>query len=83
MDVKGPSSETAYDEQQNMIETDLHSGTYDAIVIAPLQADLVKTLISGQDIPIINLDTRIDALRLSPLLASTRRPQRSSAQKLP
>lgn len=61
VDVKGPSSETAYDEQQNMIETDLHSGTYDAIVIAPLQADLVKTLISGQDIPIINLDTRIDA----------------------
>lgn len=42
-----------------MIETDLYSGTYDVIVIAPLQVDLVKTLISDQDIPIINLDTRI------------------------
>ena len=48
VEVKGATSETAYDEQQNMIETDLNSGAYDAFVIAPLQADLVKTLISGK-----------------------------------
>lgn len=61
VEVKGASSETAYDEQQNMIETDLNSGAYDAFVIAPLQADLVKTLIAGQEAPIIAVDTDIDA----------------------
>ena len=61
VEVKGASSETAYDEQQNMIETDLNSGAYDAFVIAPLQADLVKTLIAGQSAPIIAVDTDIDA----------------------
>lgn len=61
VEVKGASSETAYDEQQNMIETDLSSGAYDAFVIAPLQADLVKTLIAGQEAPIIAVDTDIDA----------------------
>ncbi len=61
VEVKGATSETAYDEQQNMIETDLNSGAYDAFVIAPLQADLVKTLIAGQTAPIIAVDTNIDA----------------------
>lgn len=61
VEVKGASSETAYDEQQNMIETDLSSGAYDAFVIAPLQADLVKTLIAGKEDPIIAVDTDIDA----------------------
>ncbi len=42
VEVKGATSETAYDEQQNMIETDLNSGAYDAFVIAPLQADLLR-----------------------------------------
>lgn len=59
--VKGASSETAYDEQQNMIETDLNSGAYDAFVIAPLQAETVVTLISGKEAPIIAVDTDIDA----------------------
>ena len=59
--VKGASSETAYDEQQNMIETDLNSGAYDAFVIAPLQADIVTTLIAGKEAPIIAVDTDIDA----------------------
>ena len=44
-----------------MIETDLNSGAYDAFVIAPLQADLVKTLIAGKTDPIIAVDTNIDA----------------------
>ena len=61
VEVKGATSETAYDEQQNMIETDLNSGAYDALVIAPLQADLVKTLVAGTETPIIAVDTKIDA----------------------
>ena len=61
VEVKGATSETAYDEQQNMIETDLNSGAYDGFVIAPLQADLVKTLIAGQTAPIVAVDTNIDA----------------------
>ncbi len=61
IDVKGPTSETAFDEQQNMIETDLNSGAYDAFIISPLQADMVSTLIAGQEKPVIALDTDIDA----------------------
>ncbi|MCR4907603.1 MAG: substrate-binding domain-containing protein [Lachnospiraceae bacterium] len=61
VEVKGATSETAYDEQQNMIETDLNSGAYDGFVIAPLQADLVSTLIAGQTKPIVAVDTKIEA----------------------
>lgn len=61
VDVKGASSETAYDEQQNIIETDLNAGNYDGYVIAPLQADLVKTLIAGHTKPILAVDTKIEA----------------------
>lgn len=61
VEVKGATSETAYDEQQNMIETDLNSGAYDGYVIAPLQADLVKNLVAGQSKPIVAVDTNIDA----------------------
>ena len=60
VDVKGPTSETAFDEQQNMIETDLNSD-YDAFIISPLQADTVATLIKGQTKPVIALDTDVDA----------------------
>ncbi|MDO4174050.1 MAG: sugar ABC transporter substrate-binding protein [Eubacteriales bacterium] len=61
VEVKGPTSETSYDEQQNMIETDLNSGAYDALIIAPLQGDQVATLISGTELPILAVDTDIDA----------------------
>ena len=61
VDVKGPPSETSYDEQMNMIQTDLGSGAYDGYIIAPLQADTVKTLIAGTDKPIMALDSKIDA----------------------
>ena len=61
VDVKGPPSETSYDEQMNMIQTDLGAGAYDGYIIAPLQADTVKTLIAGTDKPIMALDSRIDA----------------------
>ena len=49
VEVKGPSSETAFDEMQNMIETDLSSGTYDGIVISPLQSDTAAQLLSLGD----------------------------------
>ena len=61
VEVKGATSETAYDEQQNMIETDLNSGAYDAIVIAPLQADLAATMVSGTDLPIFAVETDFEA----------------------
>ena len=61
IEEKGPTSETAYDEQQNMIETDLNSGAYDALVIAPLQGDQIATLIKGTEMPILAVDTNIDA----------------------
>ena len=61
VDVKGPSSETAFDEMQNMIETDLSSGTYDGIVISPLQSDTATQLVRGTKLPIVAVDTVFDA----------------------
>jgi ribose transport system substrate-binding protein len=60
VDVKGAPSETSYDEQLNIIQTDLASD-YDGYVIAPLQADLVANLIKGETRPILAVDTNIDA----------------------
>ena len=51
----------AYDEQQNMIETDLHANKYDAMIIAPLQGDMASTLVSGTDMPIFAIDTDFNA----------------------
>lgn len=59
--IKGPASETSYDEQMNMIETDLNNTDIDAYVIMPCQSDMVATVISGQTKPIIALDTNITA----------------------
>ncbi len=59
--VKGATSETAYDEQQNMIETDMNNSDIDGYVIAPLQADMVANMISGQKKPIVAVDTAIEA----------------------
>ena len=59
--VKGATSETAYDEQLNMIETDMNNADIDGYVIAPLQADMVSNMISGQTKPIVAVDTDIDA----------------------
>lgn len=60
VEVKGAPSETSYQEQLNMIQTDL-SGDYDGYVIAPLQADMVANLIKGQTKPIVACDTKIEA----------------------
>ena len=59
VEVVGATSETAYDEQLNIIETTLSSGKSDAVVIAPLQAETVATQIASADIPIIAVDTDI------------------------
>lgn len=61
VEVKGATSETAYDEQQNIIETDMNNADIDGYVIAPLQADMVANMISGQTKPIVAVDTDIDA----------------------
>lgn len=59
--VKGASSETAYEEQLNMIDTELNNASNDGFVIAPLQADMVANMIAGQTKPIAAVDTDIDA----------------------
>lgn len=59
--VQGPPSETSYDEQQNMIETTLTTGIYDGMVISAVQADTAKKLVAGSDIPIVSVNTRLDA----------------------
>ena len=59
VEVVGAASETAYDEQMNMITTALGSNSYDALVIAPLQADMVATQIASTSLPIIAVDTKI------------------------
>lgn len=59
--VVGAASETAYDEQLQIIETDMGSGEYDAFVIAPLQSDMVGTKIANTDKPVIAVDTKIES----------------------
>ena len=61
VEVKGPSSETAFDEMQNMIETDLSSGSYDGVIISPLQSDTAAQLVSGTKLPIVAIDTNFTA----------------------
>ncbi len=58
--VVGPTSETAYDEQQNMIETALSSGAYDGLVISALQTDTAANIIKDADIPIVSVNTNLD-----------------------
>lgn len=57
--IKGPTSETAFDEQMSMVETDLSNAEFDAYVIAPLQPDTVKTMIAGETRPVVALDSNI------------------------
>ena len=83
VDVKGATSETAYDEQQNMIETDMNNKDIDGYVIAPLQADMVANMISGQKKPIVAVDTDIDAPEVLSSSAPAMRPPRSWAARLP
>lgn len=61
VEIQGAASETSYDEQLNIIETNLAAGKFDGFVIAPLQADMVTSKIAGSKQPIIAVDTKIDA----------------------
>ncbi len=82
LDMKGATSETAYDEQQNMIETDLHANKYDAMIIAPLQGDMATTLVNGAEMPIFAIDTDFNAPeKISLSSASARRTLRQAAAK--
>ena len=60
VDVKGPTSETAFDEQTNMLTTDL-AVDYDAYVIAPLQSDSVAQVMKDATAPVLAVDTDINA----------------------
>ncbi|OCN00850.1 hypothetical protein A7X67_08565 [Clostridium sp. W14A] len=55
--LQGATSETAYSEQSNMIETMLSSGQVDAMCIAPLQPDMVATKLKNATVPVLFVDT--------------------------
>ena len=55
--VSGPTAETMFDEQQNMVETALTSGACDGLVISALQVDTVNNMIKGTDLPIVSVNT--------------------------
>lgn len=57
VDLQGPASETAYDEQNNMIETMLSSPDLDAFVISPLQPESVVSVIGDTKVPVLFVDT--------------------------
>lgn len=60
VDVKGATSDTAFDEQQNMVETVVSAKTAQALAIAPLQAGQIANALEGADIPILAIDTNFD-----------------------
>lgn len=60
VEVVGPTSETAYDEQQNMIETAMTSGGYDGLVISALQTDTAANIIAGTDLPVVSVNTNLN-----------------------
>ncbi len=59
--VLGGTSETAYDEQQNIIETVLTSGECDGLVVSALQQDTVAKLVADVDIPVIAVNTDLES----------------------
>lgn len=70
VDVKGPSSETAYDEMTNMVQTDLANTDYDAIVIAPLQSDSVANQIADAKVPVLAVDTKINSDKIASFIGT-------------
>ena len=59
--VKGASAETAMEEQENIVRTDLMEDRFDAYVIAPLNPAEIAELLKTTDRPVIALDTPIDS----------------------
>lgn len=60
VEIKGASSDTAFDEQQNMVETVVSSNSVDALAVAPLQSEAINTISEDADIPILAVDTNFD-----------------------
>ncbi len=60
VDVRGASSDTAFDEQLNMVETVVGSDMMQALALAPLQADQVKLALANAEMPILAIDTNFD-----------------------
>lgn len=61
VEVLGATSETAYEEQIQIIETTLNAADTDAMVVAPLQADSVANQIANTDVPVVAIDTQVDS----------------------
>lgn len=61
VDISSPTSATAYDEQNNAIETAFSNDTYDGYVVAPLSSDSMATLSAGLTKPLIAVDTDFDS----------------------
>lgn len=61
VEVLGATSETAYEEQIQIIETTLNASDTDAMVVAPLQADSVANQIANTSIPVVAIDTQVDS----------------------
>jgi ribose transport system substrate-binding protein len=57
VDLQGPASETAYDEQNNMIETMLANPEIKAFVLAPLQPESAVSVIGSTATPVLFVDT--------------------------
>ncbi|MGN1030362.1 MAG: sugar ABC transporter substrate-binding protein [Butyricicoccaceae bacterium] len=58
--IKGPPSETSYEDQLNMLQTDL-SQDFDGYLIAPLQSEAAAELIQSTDKPVVTFDTQIES----------------------
>jgi len=61
VDIKGPPSETSYDEQINMLQTDLARESFDGYLIAPLQSEAVAAQIANINKPVVAFDTNIES----------------------
>lgn len=65
VEVTGASSEIAFDEQSNIIETSVNDASINGLVIAPLQADTTSEKISNANMPIVAVDTKIESPKVS------------------
>lgn len=61
IEVLGATSETAYEEQIQILETTLNAADTDAIVVAPLQAESVANQIANTEIPVVAIDTQVES----------------------
>ena len=60
VDVRGANSDTDFDGQLNMVETNVNADMCEAIAIAPLQADQIANALTGVKIPVLAIDTNFE-----------------------